>query len=93
MAIGALVVPVLVDAGPVLRVARLQLAIGIEMEPALTACFLRPRVPRDTQRLQPPAGKLDQVLLQRMDTERVLDLEVGELPVRAVGVDKNLLCA
>ncbi len=37
------------------------------------------------ERLQPSAGKLDQVLLQRRDAERVLDLEVGELAVGPVG--------
>jgi len=58
----------------------------IEVEPALAARGLRPRVPGDRERLQPAVGKLDQVLLQRIDAEGVLDLEVGELsvpPVRA----------
>ncbi len=91
--VGALVVPVLVDTGPVLRVARLEIAIGIEMEPALAARRFRPRVPRDPQRLQPPAGELDQVLLQRIEAEGVPDFEVGELPIRAVGVDEVLAVA
>jgi len=42
VAVGALVVPVLVDAGPVQRIAGLQLLIGIEVEPALPALVLRP---------------------------------------------------
>ena len=87
VAIGTLVVPVLVDAGPVLRVARLELAIGIEMEPALAALLLRARVPRHAERLQATARQLDQILLQRRQAERVLDLEVGELAVGTVGVD------
>ncbi len=49
---------------------------GIEMEPALPALRLRARVPRDAERLDAAAGQLDQVLLQRRDAERVLDLVV-----------------
>ena len=89
VAVGALVVPVLVDAGPVQRVAGLELAIRVEVEPALPALCLGTRVPGDAERLQSPPGQLDQVLLQRMDAERVLDLEVGERAVRSVGVDEE----
>ena len=90
MALGALKVPGLVDAGPVQRIARLQVLIGVEMEPALAALFLRPRVPGDAQRLHPSVGKGDQVLLQRGDAEDVADLEIGEFAVRSVGVDEEL---
>ena len=45
------------------------------------------------QRLHAAAGELDQVLLQRAHAERVLDLVVGELAVRAVGVDEELAVA
>ena len=45
------------------------------------------------RRLQPAAGELDQVLLQRRDAERVLDLVVGELAVGPVGADEELAVA
>ena len=62
MAIGALVVPDLVDAGPVQRLAGFQLAVGVEGEPALAALRGGPAVPGDAQGLQAAAGKADQVL-------------------------------
>ena len=93
MALGALEVPGLVDAGPVQRVAGLELLVGVEVEPALAALVLRPAVPGDAQRLHPAVGKGDQVLLQRRDAEGVADLEVGELAVRAVGIDQELAVA
>ena len=46
---------------------------GIEVEPALTALLFRPAIPGDAERLQPPAWKRDQVLLQRIDPEGVGD--------------------
>ena len=45
------------------------------------------------ERLHAPARELDQVLLQRAHAERVLDLVVGELAVRTVGVDEELAVA
>ena len=48
----------------------------------------RDSVPGDRQRLQPATRKLDQVLLQRLEAERVLDFEVGRLAVGTVGVDE-----
>ena len=90
VALGAHEVPVLVQLGPVQDVAVLDLLVGIEMEPALAADVLRPAVPGDRQRLQPAVGKLDEILLQRIEAERVLDLERGELAVRPVGLDQVL---
>ncbi len=81
--------PGLVDPGPVQRLARPELLAGVEVEPALPARLLRPRVPGDPQRLHSPVGKGDQVLLQRVDAEDEGDLEVGEPAVRAVGVDEE----
>ena len=69
------------------------LLVGVEVEPPLTALVLRPAVPGDRERLQTTVRKLDQVLLQRRDAERVFDLELGELSVRAVGFDKELAVA
>ena len=63
VAIGTLVVPGLIAAGPVQWVAGLELLAGIEVEPALAALPLCPAVPGDAERLQPPTRKCDQVLL------------------------------
>ena len=83
-------VPVLIEPGPVQDVVVLDLLVRIEMEPALAAFVLGPAVPGDRQRLQPAVGEFDEILLQRVDTERVLDLEGGELAVRPVGLDEKL---
>ena len=49
---------------------------GIEVEPALPALLFRAAVPGDPERLQAPAGKRDQVLLQRINAESVGDLVI-----------------
>src|SRR5262252_7752788 len=49
MAFRAHEVPVLFDAGPVQRVARAQLLVGVKMEPALAAPGFRPRVPGNAE--------------------------------------------
>ena len=86
----ALVVPVLIDAGPMQRIAGLQLSIGIEMIPALAARFLGTRIPSNSERLKPPAGKLDEILLQRRDAEGVADLKIAERAIGAVGPNPEL---
>src|SRR5258705_5569960 len=63
------------------------------MKPALAAFGVRTAVPGDTKRLQSPAGKFDQVLLQRRDSKCVSDLELGELAVGTVGADSELVIA
>ena len=93
VAIRAHEVPVLLAPGPVQSIAMVDPVVWIEVEPALTARGLRTRIPGDRQRLQTAARKFDQILLQRLDTERVLDVEVRELPVRAVGADDETLVA
>ena len=57
------------------------------MKPALTARFLRTRIPRKGQSLHPSVRELDEVLLQRSDSEGVLDRERRELAVFALGLD------
>ena len=64
--------------------------VRVEVEPALPALVGRPAVPGDRQRLQAAIGKLDQVLLQRIEAEGVLHLEDGELAVGTVGLDEEL---
>src|ERR1700750_1027177 len=90
MALGAHEIPILIELGPMQDVVVADLLAGIEVEPALPAFVLWPRVPGDRQRLDAAVGKFDQVLLQRIDAERVFDVENGELAVRAVGLDAKL---
>src|SRR5262245_45384313 len=89
MALGAHEVPVLVQPGPMQDVVVLDLFIRVQVEPALAALVLRPAVPGDRQRLQAAIGKLDEILLQRIDAERVFDLEGGKLAVGAVGLHEE----
>ena len=93
MAFGTLQRPVLVAPGPVQRIRVVDLLARLQMEPALAALILRPRIPGDRQRLVTSAGEGDQVLLQRVDAEGVGDLVVGELAVGAVGADHELVAA
>ena len=85
VAVRALVIPVLVDAGPVQPVARLDGLPRIKMKPALAALPLGARIPGDRQRLQPAARHGDQVLLERFDAEGVQDPVIVQPPIRAVG--------
>jgi len=54
-------------------------AIGLQVEPALSALCFRARIPGDRQCLVAAAGKRDQILLQGVDTEGVADLVVGQV--------------
>ena len=87
---GAHEIPVLVEFGPVQRIAAGDLAIGIEMKPALATLIFGPAVPRDRQRLNSAIGKGDQILLQRLDAKSVFDLKHAELAVRPIGLDPEL---
>ena len=73
VALGAHVIPVLLQARPVQFVIRRNVLVGVLMKPALTAFGLRPRVPGKRERLQTPTGEFDQVLLQWLDTKCVDD--------------------
>src|SRR5262249_24409316 len=78
----------LLYAGPVQRVTGHKLLAGIKVKPVLTARRHRPRVPGDAESLQAPARQLHQVLLQRLDAQRELDLEVAGFAVRPRGVNQ-----
>ena len=93
MTVGAAAVPVLFEPRPMQRVAEVDLLVRVQREPALAAAVPGARIPRNRQRLHPSPGKLDQVLLQRVDAERVLDLEIGELAIGAVGAYEVLAVA
>ena len=86
VAVGAHEIPVLRIPRPVQFIAVVDLIVRIEVEPALAAPRFRPSVPGDRQGLQPAVRKFNQVLLQRLDAERVLDLEVRQLPIGAIRV-------
>src|SRR5262249_46071967 len=75
VALGAHEVPVLVQLGPMQNIVVLDLFVGIEMEPALSALLLGAAIPGDRQRLQAAVRQFDQVLLQGIDAEGVLNLE------------------
>ena len=82
MAVGAAGIPVLTPGRPVERIAGGDRFVRVEVEP-----LALDRVPGDSERLQSAAGKRDQVLLERLHTERVADLEVLERSIRTVGGD------
>src|SRR5262249_54305116 len=75
--------------GPMQDIVVLDLLVRVEVEPALAALLFRPAVPGDRQRLQAAVGKLDQVLLQRVDAESVFHLERGEPAVGPIGLDQK----
>src|SRR5207342_2091421 len=76
--------------GPVQHVVVLDLLVRIEMKPALAAPVLRSAVPGERQGLEAPIGKLDQILLQWLDAERVLDLKRRQPAVGPIGLDEKL---
>ncbi len=79
VALGAHAVPVLAVARPVEPVRSRDPLARVEEEPPL------PRdVPRQRERLHPPARKADQVLLQGIPAEGVGHLEHRRLPVRSL---------
>ena len=89
MTLGAHEIPVLIEFGPMQDIVVLDLLVRVEMEPALAALLLWSTVPCDRQCLDASIGEFDQILLQRIDTERVLHLEDGKFAVRPVGFDEE----
>src|SRR4029453_5269238 len=83
-------VPVLVQLRPMQNVIVLDLLVRVEVKPSLAALLLRTTVHGDRQRLQPTIGKLNQILLERIDAEGVLDLEDAERSIRSVSLDEEL---
>src|SRR5215813_9439683 len=90
MTFGAHEIPVLIELGPMQNIVVADFFIGIVMEPALSALFLRPGIPGNRQSLHASVRKFDQVLLQRIDAERVLHLENCELSIGSVRFDQIL---
>src|ERR1700733_13549368 len=90
MTIGAHVVPVLIEAGPMPGIVRRDLLTRIQKEPPLTAPVARAAVPRYPQRLQTAARHRDEILLQRVDAERVADFVVMQRAVGTVGTHHEL---
>ena len=58
------------------------------MEPALTAVLGRAAVPGDRQCLKTAPTEINQVLLQRLDTEGIKHLEFGQGAIRPIGGDE-----
>src|SRR5262249_58499965 len=85
-----LIVPGLVEARPVERIARCQPLLRIEVEPALPTRVLRTAIPGDAQCLVASAGKRDEILLERCYTKGVGDFVVVELPVRPIRAHEEL---
>ena len=86
---GALGVPVLKPTRPVEGVVVGDALVGIEVEPALSALILRPRVPGEAQRLIAAVWKRHEILLQRSDAKSVCDLEVVKPAIRPFRVDEE----
>src|SRR5512143_1405842 len=91
MAIGAHKVQVFLRERPVQLVVVRDSLVRIKVEPTLPAGLFGARVPRDRQRLNSTVRKLDEVLLQRRDTEGVLDLKICLFAVATLGVDEKFL--
>src|SRR5262245_19190652 len=87
------VVPVLRGPSPMQLVVTANMLARIQVKPALASLLFRPCVPRDRQRLHTTIGKRDEILLKGLDAEGVLDLEIGELAVRTIGVHEELAIA
>jgi hypothetical protein len=100
MAVRAHEVPTLPHAGPVQLIVRFKFLMDIgrrEVEPAFPV-----RVPRFSQHLDladfmgqqvVTALDLHHVLLERIDSKDILDLEIRHFAVRSLGVDEELLSA
>src|SRR5260370_37293974 len=93
MAVGAHEVPGVIGPGPRQGVDMSDLLLRIQMEPALPASAARTAVPGDAERLQTAAGKADQVLLKRRDSESVSDPVVMQRAVGSVGTGKKVAAA
>ncbi len=90
VAVGAHIVPGLVRAGPVQWIAGRNRLIRVQMEPALPAGRFRTAIPGQAERLDAAAREGDQILLQRIDAERVGNLIVLQFTVRTIGSDEVL---
>ena len=91
VAVRAHVVPVEVFTGPVQDILVVDRFIGIKMIPALSSILLGPTVPAQLQHLNMAPGKLDHVLLQRINPQYVVHLEICILPIRSLGIDEKLV--
>ena len=53
------------------RISEINHVIRVQVKPSLSAFFFGARIPSNTQHLQTPVGKRDQILLQGIDTPNV----------------------
>ena len=66
------------------------LLVGIKMKPALAVMLLAAGIPRHYKALHSTVRKWNQVLLQRIDSEGVGEIEVLRLAVGAIGANVKL---
>ncbi len=93
MAVGAHAIPVFRQPGPMKLVAGSDFFRRIQMKPSLAAFGARAAVPRYLERLKPPPGKRNEILLQGRNAERVGNLVFVERAVRTVGLDQERVTA
>jgi hypothetical protein len=74
-------------------VACRDLLVRVQVEPSLTAFLGRARVPGDREGLKTPTIELDQVLLERIDSEDVRDFKIGDVTVRSFGLNDEGISA
>ena len=72
MAVRAILVPVVSRRRPMELVARLDVLAGMQMVPATATALFWARVVREGERLEMAVSNVDQILLKRFDTERIL---------------------
>ena len=90
MTLRAHMVPILIQLRPMQHVVVLNVLLWIKMKPMLSTLLLGPTVPSDREGLYPAVRKLDQILLQRIDAERVLDLKYSKLSIVTICLDEKL---
>lgn len=69
------------------RIARRDRLVRVEMDPALPSLVFRARVPGVGENLHAAVWKGRQILLQRLDAERVVDGEISGLAILAFCLD------
>src|SRR5690242_5397806 len=90
MALGAHVIPVLANAGPVQLIASRDALMRIEMEPALTADRTRPSIPGNSECLEASTAEGDEILLKWCYAESVSDGIIAPHTVGSVSGDDEL---
>src|SRR5450759_2683866 len=91
MAIRALVVPSLVAASPMQQRPRLEFLVRVKVKPTLATLGFRSRIPGKPKHLVAAVGKSNQILLQRIDAERVGNLVIMQFSLGTVGAHNKFV--